>query len=383
MARQEFYETQHHPKTLLVGIQTPYNKTKDIDSYFEEFVSLVNTNGIDYELDTYLKLRDIHPAFFITRGKLDRIKEVVDELEIEDIIVSEMLTPQQERNIGDYLGVTVCDRTKLILEIFEKAAHSAEGKTQVAIAMLQHDLSRLAGKGIHLSQQAGAVGLRGGPGETLKEREKRHIKSEIVKLRKQLKKIQQSRDTQRKRRLNNQIPHISLIGYTNAGKSTILNALTNSKVLAEDKLFATLDTTTRKLFVNAHEKGVLSDTVGFIQHLPPKLIEAFKSTLSELQYADLLIHVVDVSNQNWPSHIKVVNKILEDLGVEKEILYVFNKADQVKNIDVHGMELAYYQPHVVTNAHSKEGLSQLIDYLDSWKPKSVNNTSSTATTHVL
>ena len=188
-------------------------------------------------------------------------------------------------------------------------------------------------------------------------------------MKRNLETIQKSRAVQRKRRLENKVPLVCLIGYTNAGKSTILNALTKSKVLAEDKLFATLDTTTRALFINGEQKGVLSDTVGFIQQLPHHLIEAFKSTLSELQFANLLLHVIDASDPNWPSHIKVVQEILLDLGIEKKMLYVFNKIDKVDDLAEFEIQAQEYQPHVLISAKSKAGLQPLIAYLDQWKPQ--------------
>ena len=367
MAKKQLYQTNRTPRSLLVGINAPGNKAGDIDAYYEEFVSLVKTNGIPYQNFHQLKLRSIDPAYFITRGKLDVIKELCEKQDIDLIVISETISPRQERNLEDYLEREITDRTRLILEIFEKAAHSAEGKAQVEIAVLKYQKSRLAGKGIHLSQQTGAIGLRGGPGETLKEQEKRHINQNILRLKKQLKKIQQSRDTQRKRRLDAQVPHMCLIGYTNAGKSTILNALTKSDVLAQDKLFATLDTTTRTLFVSGTNKGILSDTVGFIQNLPPHLIEAFKSTLSELEYADLLIHVVNVSDLNWQSHIRVVQEILDDLGIDKPVLYVFNKIDKLADLEPLQEALDRYQPHVLASAQSKDGLQDLKGFLENWE----------------
>lgn len=361
-----FYTDQQEPETLIVTIQAPYNRTTNIESYFAEFHNLLRTNGNTYDYEYNLKLRTIDPSYFITKGKLNELKELVEEHGIEQIIFSETLSSQQERNLTDYLDCSICDRTRLILEIFEKSAHSGEGKMQVEIAKLQYEKTRLAGKGIHLSQQSGALGMRGGFGETLKEREKRHIEKTIDGLKKQLLKLEQIRETQRKRRLNNKVPQICLIGYTNAGKSTILNALTNSDVLAEDKLFATLDTTTRKLFVQGKEKGVISDTVGFIQQLPPHLIEAFKSTLSELNYADLLLHIIDASDSNWKLHIRVVNDILHDLGVHKPMLYVFNKCDKVENFESLKNEAAAYQPYVMIDALSKQGLALLLEYLEQW-----------------
>jgi len=366
MARKNEYITKTHPKTLIIGIDAPYNKTINIDSYFQEFLNLVKTNGTEYDQALFIKLRDIDPGYFLTKGKLQEVKEVVEKHEIREIIISEPLTLQQERNLHDFLHCKIHDRTRLILEIFDKAAHTAEGKIQVAIAMLRFDKSRLAGQGIFLSQQAGQIGNRG-PGETLKERETRHIETAVLKLKRQLESLERARATQRKRRLINRIPLACLVGYTNAGKSTILNALTKSNVLAEDKLFATLDTTTRELYIDGTKKGLLADTVGFIQQLPHQLIEAFKSTLSELQYADLLLHVIDISDSNWQQHIKVVMAILHELHIDKPMLYVFNKADKAHDRTSLESQLNAYEPHVIISAQSKSGLQPLIEYLKNWK----------------
>ena len=365
MAKKNEYITKNHPKTLIVGIEAPYNKKVNIDSYFQEFLNLVKTNGTEYDHSLFIKLRDIDPGYFLTKGKLQEIKEVIEKEDIKELILSEPLTLQQERNLHDFLHVKIYDRTRLILEIFEKSAHTAEGKIQVEIAMLQFDKSRLAGQGIFLSQQAGKIGARG-PGETLKERETRHIENAILKLQRNLETIEKSRATQRKQRLTNRIPLICLVGYTNAGKSTILNALTKSNVLAEDKLFATLATTTRELYIDGKKKGLISDTVGFIQQLPHQLIKAFKSTLSELQYADLLLHIIDASDPNWENHITVVTSILQEIGVDKPMLYVFNKIDKVENREHLEKQLSLYQPHVIISAQSKTGLAPLIEYLQVW-----------------
>lgn len=366
MARKNEYITKTHPKTLIIGIEAPYNKTVNMDSYFQEFVNLVKTNGTEYDEAVFIKLRDIDPGYFLTKGKLQEVKELVDKHEIKEVIISEPLTVQQERNLNDFLRCKIHDRTRLILEIFEKSAHTSEGKIQVAIAMLQFDKSRLAGQGIYLSQQAGTIGNRG-PGETLKERETRHIENAVIKLKRNLIILEKARATQRKRRLNSKLPLICLVGYTNAGKSTILNALTKSNVLAEDKLFATLDTTTRELYVDGQKKGLISDTVGFIQQLPHQLIEAFKSTLSELQYADLLLHVIDAADPNWENHIKVVMAILHELKVDKPMLYVFNKADKVADTQALEQQIAHYEPHVIVSAQSKTGLKPLYEFLKTWQ----------------
>lgn len=369
MPRQEFYETNLYPKTLLLGVYAPYNPTKNADAYFQEFLNLAKTNEVHNSQALLIKIRDVDPAYFITKGKLTELKELCDDQNIEEVVISEMLTAQQERNLSDYLNCRVFDRTQLILEIFEKAAHSAEGKAQVGIAMLTYQRARLAGKGMHLNQQSGIRGFKSGFGETQKEKERRHIEHTILKLRRQITELQKNRETQRKQRLSNQIPHICIIGYTNAGKSTLLNAMTKSNVLAQDKLFATLDTTTRELYINKDKIGIMSDTVGFIQNLPHHLIDAFKSTLSELSYADLLVHVIDISDVNWESHIHVVHEILRELNVEKEMLYVFNKVDKLLPHELEQQErlLTAYQPHIVVSATSREALQPLYEYLIQWK----------------
>ena len=302
------------------------------------------------------------------------VQSLYKEHHIEEVYISEPLTTFQTKHLEDYFNCNVFDRTDLILEIFQKAAYTAEGKKQVEIAALEHAKTRLAGKGIFLSQQQGGIGVRGGSGETLKEREIRHINLLIKGLKKQLGQIQKTRDTQRKKRLSANIPHICLIGYTNAGKSTILNALTKADVLAEDKLFATLDTTTRELFINAKKKGILSDTVGFIQYLPHKLVEAFKSTLSELKYADLLLEVIDASDPDWIAHIEVVREILDDLEIDKPIVYVFNKIDKLDEEEQEKLETlaAKHQPHIMVSAQSKTELTPLINFLAEWEPKKNN-----------
>lgn len=362
--KQINFDTSDQARVLIVGVQTPSNASKNIESYFEEFRNLVASNGVEYHEEMYIKLRSIDPGYFFTKGKLHELIHLCEEKKIRQVIISEPISNQQHRNLGKALHARIFDRTELILEIFEKGAQSSEGKLQISIALLQHKKSRVVGSGIELSQQAGFVGGRG-PGETQKEKETRHFEHLIRTLQNGIKHLEKVRDTQRKQRLNQGINQIALIGYTNSGKSTILNALTKSNVLAEDKLFATLDTTTRELYIDSKKMGVISDTVGFIQQLPTKLIAAFKSTLTELAYADLLLQVVDVSDKNWPEHIKVVHEILEELEVDQPMLYVFNKADKLAPEEMILIEnhLAKYQPYVLVSALSKEGLKPLKDFI--------------------
>jgi GTPase len=359
-------------RILIVCIHSPYALISNKDSYFQEFKNLVRSNGIEYQQSTVITLRTIDPGYYITKGKLNELIDICQKENIEEVIFSEPLAVQQERNLQRILNCRVFDRTQLILEIFEKGAQSAEGKLQVALAMLQHQKSRLAGRGIHLSQQGGRIGTRG-PGETQKEKDTQHIEHLITKIRRDLKRLQTVRETQRKQRLLRKLPLLCLIGYTNSGKSTLLNALTKSNVLAEDKLFATLDTTTRELFIDGQKKGLISDTVGFIQQIPHNLIEAFKSTLSELQHAHLLLEIIDASDPNWPSHVAVVRNVLKELSVtEKPILYVFNKIDKVTDRDSLDNAIKAFEPYTTISAISAEGINPLLDFLRNWYPPKLN-----------
>lgn len=370
MAKGEMIGTNLHPKIFLIGVHSPLNKTNNIESYYQEFINLATAYGVvDYEFYA-VKLREIDSRNFFTKGKLEEIKIAFDQSDAVKVIVSDQLTPQQERHLADLFGCDVLDRTRLILSIFEKSAVTAEGKIQVEIAQLNFEKTRLAGHGIHLEQQAGAVGLKG-PGETLKEKMTRLIQRQEHILKQRLAKVEKVRDAQRKQRLTQQVPQICLVGYTNSGKSSILNALTHSDVLAKDQLFATLDSTTRQLFVGPKKIGVISDTVGFIQNLPTQLIEAFKSTLAEANLADLLLIVTDIADPSWKAHINTVLETLENLHIEKEVLFVFNKSDKIdaEELQKRITEFGFFGPYVVINTLSKESMTPLKKYLSTWKPK--------------
>lgn len=367
MSKNNTILTNQPPRIMALGIHSPYNSTQSIESYYQEFLNLVRSNGAEPNITHFMKIRQVDPGYFLTSGKLEEIAKIVKDNNIEQIVFSEPLSSRQEKNLEEVLNCEVFDRTRLILEIFEKGAHTAEGKIQVRIAMLEHKKARMAGRGVEMSQQWGMLGTRG-PGETAKEREKQHVEHLMVALLKDLKQLATHRKTQRKLRLSKNIPHICLIGYTNAGKSTLLNALTNAQVLAEDKLFATLDTTTKELYINKKKIGLISDTVGFIQQLPTALIESFKSTLDELQYAHFLLHVIDVSDPNFESHINVVMGILQELKIDKPMLYIFNKADKVSDIKLLEFMLNKYQPHVIISATSEHEMQPLLKYIYNWKP---------------
>ena len=364
MAKNQNASTSNDVKVLLVGVQAPNNHIQDIQSYYDEFISLAQTLGVaEYEFIA-IKLRSFDNKYFFTQGKLEEVKAAFEKSGATEIIISDQLNGQQERNLQDYLDCRIFDRTRLILSIFERTATTAEGKLQVEIAKLALLKTRLAGHGIHLEQQAGSIGVKG-PGETLKEETNRLIERLVLTAERKVKQLEKTRETQRKRRLTQELQQICLIGYTNAGKSSILNKLTNSDVLAEDKLFATLDTATRQLFVHHKKVGLISDTVGFIQNLPTQLIKAFKSTLAELQYADLLLHVVDISNPNWKSHMNVVFGTLKDLDVKKEMVIVFNKTDLLEPEELQARLDSFDLPipYVVVNALSKESLDSLAHYI--------------------
>jgi GTP-binding protein HflX len=262
------------------------------------------------------------------------------------------------------------DREQLILEIFKKSAHTAEGKVQVEMAEAEFLKTRIIGKGVEYSQQLGVIGTKG-PGETATEKMRRVLADRLRQAKQKIEVLQKARENQRKRRLSSGTPQTCIVGYTNAGKSSLLNVLTKSTILAEDKLFATLDTTTREYYVGGKTKILISDTVGFISQLPHKLVQAFKSTLDELRYAELLLHVVDVSNSEWRSQIVVVNETIKELEIEKPMLYVLNKIDllNAEQLEQLNKEIVDYQPHVLINTKSKDGVKELVEYLKSYKFK--------------
>ena len=351
------------PRTLVIGVFTP-GLQHEATHYFEEFSRLVETANIEPTQTLYIKLRSIDNAYFFTKGKLQEVAEYCTKNKIEQVLISNLLSPLQERNLEDILGCKVYGRAELILNIFQKAAHSAEGKIQVEMAILAHLKTRLAGRGQDMAQQEGYVGARG-PGESGKESLRRYYEEKIRQAKKRLVTLAKSREVQRKQRLRRGADLVCLVGYTNSGKSSILNLVTKSEVLAEDKLFATLDTTTRELFLGHDKKVLLSDTVGFISQLPHNLIEAFKSTLDELRYARLLVHVIDASNPAWHEQVAVVRKTLADLEIKAPVVNVFNKIDCLEEEELESLKetLEAYQPALVTHAKDKEGIEPLLDYL--------------------
>lgn len=360
------------PRRALVCIYSPQSRVTAPEYYQEEFLSLVDTLKLPYDVTFFMKVRAIDNNMFLPKGKLEELKKFCDENNIEEMVCSVLLSYLQERNLTDALGCEILDREGLILEIFKKSAHTSEGKIQLEMAELEYMRTRTIGRGRELAQQAGFIGVKG-PGETEDEKIKRTLGERFKQAKKRLDTLQRSRDVQRQQRLLSKIPLVCIIGYTNAGKSSVLNRLTKSDVLVENKLFATLDTTTRELFIDSKKVALVSDTVGFINQLPHNLIEAFKSTLEELRYANLLLHVIDCCNPAWQSQVKVVNETLQELGVEKDILFVFNKIDK---LDSDGEQLAKltevvqdFQPHVLVHTKSKDGLCPLVKYLREYLSK--------------
>jgi GTP-binding protein HflX len=360
--------TEMHPKTIALGIYTPFIKISNPENYYAEFLSLINTLGLPYDETYFTKVRAVDPNTFFTKGKMEEIRQVVEQHQVEFLIMSEPLSTLQQRNLEDSLNCQIMGREHLILEIFKKSAHTAEGKIQVEMAEVEFLKTRIIGRGKEYAQQLGVIGTIG-PGETATEKMRRVFADKLRQAKQKLETLQKSRENQRKKRLDSNLPLFCIIGYTNAGKSSLMNRLTKSAVLTEDKLFATLDTTTREFFIDNKRTFLISDTVGFISNLPHNLVEAFKSTLDELKFANMLLHVVDISNPEWRSQIEIVNDTLKEIGVEKPILYVFNKTDKVapEILETQQNEFLDYQPNIFINTMSKEGVKPLVDFLSKYK----------------
>ena len=343
-------------RAVLVGLSAGCLSREEnaSESSMEELAALLETAG-GVCVGTVLQNKDTpDPRTFIGEGKVAEVKELVQGTGATMVIFDNALSPSQQRVLSDELGVGVLDRSALILDIFAQRARTKEGRLQVELAQYQYLLPRLLGMWTHLERQEGAIGTRG-PGETQLETDRRHIRRKISKLREELEQVRRVRATQRSRREKNEVPVVAIVGYTNAGKSTLLNKLTGSDIPANDRLFDTLDTTTRTLEISDTCTVLISDTVGFISKLPHHLVEAFKATLEELSFADLLLHVIDSSNPEWREQAAVVESLIYELGAsETPRIDVFNKCDRY-----HGDILPHGEDIVTVSAKTGEGLDRL------------------------
>ena len=351
-------------KEKVILVAAALDDLEKAEQSLDELGELVKTAGAEVA-GQMIQLRDaVHPGTYIGSGKLDELKWLVWEKEADGVVCDDELSPSQINNLEEVLDCKIMDRTLVILDIFAARASTKEGKIQVELAQLKYRQSRLTGLGKSLSRLGGGIGTRG-PGEKKLEMDRRLIKSRIAQLNRELADVRRHREVTREQRSRNHMPVCALVGYTNAGKSTLLNTLTGASVLEEDKLFATLDPTTRVLNLPGGQKILLTDTVGFISKLPHNLIEAFRSTLEEAKYADVILHVADMSNPQMDEQMYVTYETLEELGVlNKTVITVFNKCDKA------GEDLLIRDfksdARVVVSAKTGQGLDTLKEILEDW-----------------
>ena len=360
---KDIFETeQKAERLLLVGVAVGGNEDEVTES-LDELEELARTAG-GVVIGRIIQNREaVHPGTYVGKGKLEEIKEFTEEYDIDTIVCDDELSPAQLKNLETALNTKVIDRTIMILDIFAMRAITSEGKIQVELAQLKYQLPRLRGMGLELSRTGGGIGTRG-PGETKLESDRRHIRTRIASLEEQIREIKKHRELLRKRRHKDGQITGAIVGYTNAGKSTLLNRLTDAGVFAEDKLFATLDTTSRAITLEDNRCIILIDTVGFIRKLPHYLIEAFKSTLEEAADADFIIHVTDASTDEANNHIKVVNEVLDEIGaVGKLVINVYNKCD-IENKCVP----AYKGENVFISAKTGQGIGDLLEAISRTAP---------------
>lgn len=353
-------DRSYREQILLVGMKLPDRTTDDVDAGLDEMEALIDTVGAD-TVDRVIQRRQApDPATFVGKGKANEIYHASVEHDADTVVFDDELNPAQQANLEKLLKRSALDRTAVILDIFAQNAASAEGKAQVELAQLKYRLPRLAGRGGSLSQQAGGIGTRG-PGETQLEVDRRRIQRRLAKLEKDIDRLRQRRALQRKARRRSRFHTVSIVGYTNAGKSSLLNRLTGAGVVAEDRLFATLDATTRQLALPGGETVLLTDTVGFIKKLPTTLIEAFKSTLEEVAEADLLLHVVDASAADPEAQIEAVRRVLREIGcTEIDEVLVFNKIDAAEPVD---HLLRRYEGSVACSVRTGDGIDDVLNTL--------------------
>ncbi len=361
-------------KAILVGVNLP-NREISIESSMEELSELAIAAGAQVVASTVQNRNQIDNATYIGKGKAEEIKSIMDELEIDTVIFNNELSGGQMRNLEKIINRKIVDRTSLILDIFANRSSSKEGKLQVELAQLEYRLPRLIGYSDYLSRQGGGIGTRG-PGEQKLEVDRRHILKRISDIKEQLRLASKVRDTKRKRRMDSQLPIVALVGYTNAGKSTLLNYIiktdkdyeTHKDVFEKDMLFATLETSFRKASFKNGREFLLTDTVGFVSELPTKLIEAFKGTLEEIQYADVILHVMDVTNEDLEIQGRITLEVLEDLKVlNKPIINVLNKADRVEGDYV--IEYPVPNPRIMISAKTGMNVDELMDMIQDALPE--------------
>lgn len=354
-------EEKQVERAVLVGLSCPgFNADQAADERtMDELRALAETAGAEAVAMTLQRRPAPDARTFIGEGKAEEVKALAEANDASLILFDNELSPSQMSNLEELTGRTVLDRSALILDIFAQRARTGEGKLQVELAQYQYILPRLAGMGKAMSRLGGGIGTRG-PGESKLESDRRHIRSRIDKLRRDLEQVRQVRAVQRRQRKKTELPMVAIVGYTNAGKSTLLNALTGAGIPANNRLFDTLDTTTRLLTVSDTLDVVISDTVGFIRKLPHQLVEAFKATLEELEYADLLLHVIDISDPHWLEQAQIVDELIEELGAQQiPCLRVYNKSDRYfGDIRPHG------EDSVNISAKTGEGVDELLARID-------------------
>lgn len=361
MKMAELYDVKdEEERVILVGVCT--GDEKETLECLDELEELAKTAGASTVAKLYQNRESIHPGTYIGKGKIEELKSMIYEYEATGIVCDDELSPAQLKNLEEELETKVIDRTVMILDIFAQRASTREGKIQVEMAQLKYRSSRLVGLGHSLSRLGGGIGTRG-PGEKKLEMDRRLIRDRISQLNKELDQVIKNRDTLRRQRTKNPIPIVSIVGYTNAGKSTLLNTLTDASVLEEDKLFATLDPTTRNLELESGQQILLTDTVGFIRKLPHHLINAFRSTLEEAKYADIILHVVDASNRAVVRQMETVYETLNNLGVkDKVFITAFNKQDKIVEDVTLKDTLADYT--VKISAKQGDGLPELLEIIE-------------------
>src|ERR1700750_2092162 len=350
-------------RALLIGLEKAGVSKWDLQDAMEELRELANSAGAEVVDSVTQKLQRPTAPYYIGKGKAELIRDSIQRQRVTSVIFDAELSPAQGRNLETLLSRKVLDRTQLILDIFAQRARSREGRLQIELAQLQYLLPRLTRMWHHLSRQTGGIGTRG-PGETQLKVDRRRVQERIARLERELEEVRKTRAVQRQGRKRHQWPVAAVVGYTNAGKSTLLNLLTGADVVAEDKLFATLDPTTRSLTLPNRQRVLLTDTVGFLRKLPHTLIESFKATLEEVSEADLLIHVVDLSHPRVDDHIEAVDAVTKELDAfRKQTLIVFNKIDAVENPDLTGSYLKRFPGSVAISARTGTGVNNLVQAL--------------------